>query len=75
MTSHSGNDPAGRLLDAQVEFVLAELTGERLHEVIERDAKVVLAALDRVVVADAVSRDDAKAVAHRYVSRRSATAT
>ena len=68
MTSHSGNDLADRLLDAQVEFVLAELTGERLHEVIERDAKDVLAVLDRIVVADVVSREDVKAVAHRYVA-------
>jgi hypothetical protein len=58
---------AEQLLDAQVEFVVGELTGDRLLEVIARDVKDVLAVADRIVVEDAVSRADVKTIARRYV--------
>lgn len=63
----AAQDRAARLLDAQVEFVVSELTGARLAEVIERDVADILGVLDRIVVADAVSREDVKATAHTYV--------
>lgn len=58
---------AAKLLDAQVQFVLAELTGDRLQEVIARDVPDILAVLDRIVVDDAVDRDGAKATIREYV--------
>src|SRR5256885_4612139 len=66
------NDPptqrlAAQLLDAQIEFVIGELTGERLTEVIARDVPDVLDVADRIVVSDAVSRDHVKATARKYV--------
>src|SRR4051794_6775531 len=56
------------LLDAQVEWVLGELSGERLLEAIERDVADILAMLDRLVVGETVAREDVKAVAHRWVA-------
>jgi hypothetical protein len=38
-------DVAAQLLDAQVEFVLGELSGKRLSQVIARDVDDLLAAL------------------------------
>ena len=58
---------ASRLLDAQVRFVLDELTGDRLTEVIARDVPDILGVLDRIVVNDAVDRDAAKATVREYV--------
>ncbi|MGW0258583.1 hypothetical protein ACWDVY_29270 [Nocardia sp. NPDC003242] len=46
---------AERLLDAQVEFLLAEVTGERFAEVIARDVAAVLAVGDTIVFGDVVS--------------------
>ncbi|MEV6219286.1 hypothetical protein [Nocardia sp. NPDC051833] len=46
---------AERLLDAQVEFLLAEVTGERFAEVIARDVATVLAVGDTIVFGDVVS--------------------
>ena len=46
---------ADRLLDAQVAWVMGELTGDRLLEVIERDVDELLAAADDVRLADVAS--------------------
>ncbi|MFD6390686.1 hypothetical protein [Nocardia sp. NPDC060259] len=46
---------AERLLDAQVDFLLAEVTGDRFAEVIARDVAAVLAVGDTIVFGDAVS--------------------
>lgn len=43
---------ADRLLDAQVEFVLAELSGDRLLEVVERDVRDALRVAEKVSLAD-----------------------
>jgi hypothetical protein len=67
MSTAARNELAGRLLDAQVEFVIAEMTGDRLVEAIERDVRDILALADRIVVADAASREHVKATAHKYV--------
>ncbi|GGN96886.1 hypothetical protein [Nocardia rhizosphaerihabitans] len=46
---------AERLLDAQVDFLLAEVTGDRFAEVIARDVAAVLAVGDTIVFGDVVS--------------------
>ncbi|WP_278265887.1 hypothetical protein [Nocardia sp. AG03] len=46
---------AEQLLDAQVEFLLGEVTGERFAEVIARDVAAVLAVGDTIVFGDVVS--------------------
>ncbi|WP_194820351.1 hypothetical protein [Nocardia sp. XZ_19_385] len=51
---------AERLLDAQVEFLLAEVTGERFAEVVARDTEAVLGVADTLVFRDVVQIDDAK---------------
>ncbi|WP_062986783.1 hypothetical protein [Nocardia anaemiae] len=51
---------AERLLDAQVEFLLAEVSGERFTEVVARDVESVLGVADTLVFRDIVGIDDAK---------------
>ncbi|MEU5761974.1 hypothetical protein [Nocardia sp. NPDC047648] len=51
---------AERLLDAQVEFLLAEVTGERFAEVIARDTEEVLGVADTIVFRDVVEVEQAK---------------
>ncbi|WP_039797330.1 hypothetical protein [Nocardia araoensis] len=51
---------AERLLDAQVAFLLAEVTGERFAEVVARDTEAVLAVADTLVFRDVVEIDQAK---------------
>lgn len=58
---------AERLLDAQVRYVLAEVTGERLAEVIERDVHDVLELLGPVPVHELVQADVVKAIGRRLV--------
>lgn len=60
---------ADKLLDAQVAFILGEVTGDRLTEVVERDVHDVLDALDGVPVAKLVDRDAVKATAGVIVDR------
>lgn len=66
MTTHAAQ-LAEKLLDAQVEFVIAELSGDRLIEVIARDTADILELADRLVVDDAVDRAHVKAAARTYV--------
>jgi hypothetical protein len=51
---------AERLLDAQVEFLLAEVSGDRFAEVIARDVEAVIGVADTVVFRDVVEVDQAK---------------
>jgi hypothetical protein len=60
---------AARLLDAQVEFVLGELTGKRLAQVVARDVDDVLAIAATLTVADLVDADEVKATGRRLVSK------
>jgi hypothetical protein len=59
---------ADRLLDAQVQFVLNELTGDRLREVVARDVDDVLAVAATMNIGDIVDRAAVKAVGRRVVS-------
>jgi hypothetical protein len=63
----SGDELADRLLEAQVDYLRAELTGERLHEVIARDGHDVLALLGPVPVAQLVDADAIKSIGRRLV--------
>lgn len=58
---------AEELLEAQVRFVLGELSGERLQSAIARDVPDILDVLDRVVVDEAVERESAKRTVREYV--------
>ncbi|WP_036495668.1 hypothetical protein [Nocardia sp. BMG111209] len=60
---------AGRLLDAQVDFLLAEVTGDRLAEVVARDVADALTVADTVVFRDVVGVEQAKATVRRIVDR------
>ncbi|MEU7767874.1 hypothetical protein AB0B25_22505 [Nocardia sp. NPDC049190] len=51
---------AERLLDAQVDFLLAEVTGDRFAEVVARDTQAVLAVADTLVLRDMVEIEQAK---------------
>jgi len=58
----TAKDTAAQLLDAQVEFVLHELTGKRLATVIARDVDDVLDIAGELTVADVVEPDALKSV-------------
>jgi hypothetical protein len=60
---------ADRLLDAQVEFVLGELSGKRLAQVVARDVDDVLKIAAKLTVADVVDPDLVKGVLQRLVER------
>ena len=60
-------DVAGRLLAAQVEWVVGELSGERLAALIERDVDDLLALADDLRVDAVLDPDDAKATLRRLV--------
>lgn len=62
-------DIAARLLDAQVEWVLGELTGRRLDKVIARDVDDLLRLARRVRLAEVVDADAAKRVLRRAAER------
>lgn len=55
---------AQRLLDAQIEFVLAELSGERLAQVIARDVDDVFAFAETVTMNDIADPDAVRAAGH-----------
>ena len=58
---------ADKLLDAQVEFILGELTGDRFAEVVARDVDDVLAVAATITVNDVVDPDAVKDTARRLV--------
>lgn len=53
-------DIAERLLDAQVEFLLDQVSGDRLAEVVARDVTAVLEIADTLVLREVVQIDQAK---------------
>ncbi|HKC27701.1 MAG TPA: hypothetical protein VKB75_06785 [Jatrophihabitans sp.] len=67
------NELAQQLLDAQVEYVLAELSGKRLTQLIARDVDDVLSIMDDLTVSDVLKPDSAKRVARRLVDRVAAS--
>lgn len=60
---------AERLLDAQVDFLLAEVTGDRFAEVIARDVEAVIGVADTIVFRDVVGIDDARQTVRTIVDR------
>jgi len=60
---------AARLLDAQVGYVLSELTGERLAAVVERDIDDLLGLAARLTVAEVVDPDAVKQAGRLLVDR------
>jgi hypothetical protein len=62
-------DVAERLLDAQVEFVLHELSGKRLAQVIARDVDDLLAVAETLTIADVLDPDAVKTVVRRVVDQ------
>ncbi|NKY87459.1 hypothetical protein [Nocardia veterana] len=65
----AAQDIAAKLLDAQVDYLLAEVTGDRFAEVVARDVDDVLAVADTIVFRDVVSVDDARQTVHTVVNR------
>jgi hypothetical protein len=62
-------ETADRLLDAQVEFVLGELTGKRLTQVIARDVDDLLDLAAHLTAGDVLDADVVKQVLRRIVER------
>ncbi len=59
---------ADQLLDAQVRFVLDELTGDRLLEAVARDAEDVLGVADQLPLVTLVDADEVKRVLRRLLA-------
>lgn len=51
---------AERLLDAQVAYIVGEVSGDRFAEVVARDTEAVIGVADTIVFRDVVSIDEAK---------------
>ena len=64
---------AQRLLDAQVEFVLAELTGERFAQVVARDVDELLGVAATLRVGEVVDADAVKAAGRLLLDRAGAS--
>lgn len=60
---------ADQLLDAQVEFVLAELSGDRFAEVVARDVDDVLSVAGTLIVSDIVDAEQVKKTGRRLVDQ------
>lgn len=60
---------ADQLLEAQVEYVIGQLSGKRLARVVARDVDSLLALAEQVSVAEVVDPDGAKQVLRRLVER------
>lgn len=60
---------ADRLLDAGVDYIMAELSDERLADVVARDVGDVLKALDASPLEQLVDRDNVKATAYVIVDQ------
>jgi len=65
----AAQDLAAKLLDAQVDYLLAEVTGDRFAEVVARDVDDVLAVADTIVFRDVVSVEDARQTVRTVVNR------
>ena len=64
---------AQRLLDAQVEFVLAELTGERFAQVVARDVDELLGVAATLRVGAVIDADAVKAAGRLLLDRAGAS--
>jgi hypothetical protein len=62
-------DVAQKLLDAQVEWVLAEFSGKRLTQVIKRDVDDLLALAGQLTVLDVLDPEHVRGAARRLVER------
>ncbi|MBB5917730.1 hypothetical protein BJY24_006642 [Nocardia transvalensis] len=60
---------AERLLDAQVDFIIGEVSGDRFAEVVARDVESVIGVADTVVFRDVVKPDEAKRTVRTIVDR------
>ena len=60
---------ADRLLDAQVEFVLHEISGKRLAQVIARDVDDLLDLAETLTVADVLDTDAVKTIVRRVADQ------
>ncbi|MBU3066908.1 hypothetical protein KO481_35980 [Nocardia sp. NEAU-G5] len=60
---------AERLLDAQVDFLLAEVSGDRFAEVIARDVEAVIGVADTMIFRDIVGVEDARQTVRTVVDR------
>ncbi|WP_280336990.1 hypothetical protein [Nocardia wallacei] len=60
---------AERLLDAQVEYLIGEVSGERFAEVVARDVTAVIDVADTIVFRDVVTLDQAKRTVRKVVDR------
>src|SRR6185437_13225909 len=60
---------ADKLLDAQVDFILDELSGTRFAEVVARDVDDVLAVAETLKVGDIVDVDAVKATGRKLVDQ------
>jgi hypothetical protein len=58
---------AAKLLDAQVAFLLAELSGDRLEQLLAADTEELLAIAGRLVVREVIDADHVKVTARRCV--------
>lgn len=65
---------ANRLLDAQVEFILGELTGDRLAEVVARDVDDLLGVAGTTALDDLVDRERVKATANTILDKPAGSA-
>ncbi|MGV9411371.1 hypothetical protein ACWDOP_15750 [Nocardia sp. NPDC003693] len=58
---------AERLLDLQVDFIVAEVTGDRFAEVIARDVEAVIGVADTIIFRDVVEVEQAKETVGKIV--------
>ncbi|WP_305779681.1 hypothetical protein [Nocardia nova] len=65
----AAQDIAAKLLDTQVDYLLAEVTGDRFAEVVARDVDDVLAVADTIVFRDVVSVEEARQTVRTVVNR------
>jgi len=65
MTADS-NTLAQRLLDAQVQFWLQQLSPERLNTLLKEEIAYIYSRLEDITLADAADAEKIKATAHRY---------
>src|SRR5439155_26772691 len=61
-------EKAQRLLDAQVEFLEAEIADERFAELVEEEIERVLRDASQLTLSQVVSRDQISAVARKYAT-------
>ncbi|WP_067697548.1 hypothetical protein [Nocardia jejuensis] len=59
---------AERLLDLQVDFIVAEVTGDRFAEVIARDVEAVVGVADTIIFRDVVQLDEAKETVAKVIN-------